>query len=42
MIFHEFIYEFMYEIFARALLGTPEFIVFHIFMPDIMDLGLFS
>ena len=42
MIFHGFIYEFIYKIFARTLLGTPEFIVFHEFMPDIMDFGLFS
>ena len=42
MIIHEFIYEFRYEFFARTLLGTLEFIVFHEFMPDIMNLGLFS
>ena len=42
MIFHEFIYEFIYEIFATTLLGTPEFIVFHEIMPDTMDFGLFS
>ena len=32
----------VYELCARTLLGTPEFIVFHEFMPDIMDFGLFS
>ena len=32
----------IYEFFARTLLGTPEFIVFHEFMPDIMDFDLFS
>ena len=42
MIFHEFIYEFIYEFCARTLLGTPEFILFHEFMPDITDFGLFS
>ena len=34
--------EFIYEFFARTLLGIPEFIVFHESMPDIMDFGLFS
>ena len=32
----------VYELCARTLLGTPEFIVFHELMPDIMDFGLFS
>ena len=36
------IYEFLYEIFARRLLGTPEFVVFHEIMPEIMNFGLFS
>ena len=42
MIFLGFIYEFIYEIFARTLLGTPEFIVFLEIIPHIMDFGLFS
>ena len=42
MIFHDFIYEFWYEFFARTLLGTPEFIIFHEIMQDIMDSGLLS
>ena len=48
MIFHEFIYAFMifhvfiHEFCARTLFGTPEFINFQEFMPDIMDFGLFS
>ena len=32
MIFHEFIYELSHEIFARTLLGTPEFILLHEFI----------
>ena len=32
----------MYEFCARTLLGTTEFMVFHEFMPEIMDSGLLS
>ena len=42
MIFHEFMYEFIYEFFPWTLLGTPEFIVFYEIMLDILDFGLFS
>ena len=42
MIFHELIYEFCHEIFARTLFGKPEFTAFHEIMPNIMDFGLFS
>ena len=42
MISHEFMYELYYEFFARTLLGTPEFMVFHEFLEDITDFGPFS
>ena len=34
--------EFWYEIFARTIFCTPEFIAFHEVVPYIMDFGLLS
>ena len=41
-IFHEFIYELWYEFFDGTLLGAPDFMIFHEFMPDIKNFGHFS